>query len=105
MLELPALADFHRRWMALTGRHSVDTLLACRRAMWLWSLTWCAKWRARQSRTRDAQARGEDWSAELSDAALIAHVRDRVDHYLSLATLDHVRREFDALAHALDKDA
>ncbi len=105
VLAPPALADFHRRWMARTGRHSVDTLLACRRAMWLWSLTWCAKWRARQSRARDAQARGEDWSAELSDAALIAHVRDRVDHYLSLATLDHVRREFDALARALNKDA
>ncbi|MDY7115037.1 aminoglycoside phosphotransferase family protein [Halomonas sp. SSL-5] len=105
VLELPALADFHRRWMARTGLHSVDTLLSCRRAMWLWSLTWCAKWRARQSRARDARTRGEDWSAELSDASLIAHVRDRVDHYLTLATIDHVRREFDALDHALKKDA
>ncbi|WP_282038520.1 phosphotransferase family protein [Halomonas alimentaria] len=104
VLELPELADFHRRWMARTGLRSVDTLLACRRAMWLWSLTWCAKWRARQVLARDPRARGEDWSAELSEAALIAHVRDRVDHYLSLDTLDHVRREFDALAHVLQKD-
>ncbi|MFP4263844.1 MAG: phosphotransferase family protein [Halomonas sp.] len=105
VLELPELVDFHRRWMGRTGLRAVESLLACRRAMWLWSLTWCAKWRASQARARDAQARGEDWSAELSDAALVAHVRDRVDHYLSLAAIDHVRREFDALATALEKDA
>ncbi|HSH57375.1 MAG TPA: aminoglycoside phosphotransferase family protein [Halomonas sp.] len=95
------LADFHRRWMARTGIGESDTLLACRRAMWLWSLTWCAKWRASYAQPRDSRVRGEDWSAELSDVALIAHVRDRVDHYLSPAIIDHVRREFDALAATL----
>ncbi|WP_240455671.1 phosphotransferase family protein [Halomonas faecis] len=104
VLSVDQVAAFYRRWMSDTGLVDATTLLACRRAMWLWSLTWCAKWRASHRRSRDAEARGEDWSAELSDAALIAHVRDRVEHYLSLATIDHVRREFDALANALEKD-
>lgn len=101
VLGISDLTDFHRRWMTRTGIGESDTLLACRRAMWLWSLTWCAKWRASHVLTQDARVRGEDWSTELSDAALIAHVRDRVDHYLSPAIIDHVRREFDALAAAL----
>ncbi|MGM0784031.1 MAG: phosphotransferase family protein [Pseudomonadota bacterium] len=104
VLSVDQVAAFYRRWMSDTGLADATTLLACRRAMWLWSLTWCAKWRASHRRSRDAEAHGEDWSAELSDAALIAHVRDRVEHYLSLATIDHVRREFDALANALEKD-
>ncbi|WP_163558708.1 aminoglycoside phosphotransferase family protein [Halomonas sp. NO4] len=99
------VADFYRRWMAISGLDDVATLLTCRRAMWLWSLTWCAKWRASHGRAQDTEAQGEDWSAELSDAALIAHVRDRVDHYLSLPAIKHVQREFDALATTLEKDA
>lgn len=109
VLGIKDLADFHHRWMTRTGINGLNTLLACRRAMWLWSLTWCAKWRASHARARDVQTRGEDWSAELSDDALIAHVRDRVDHYLSPSIIDHVRRESDALAtalsHLLEQDA
>nr|WP_243726441.1 aminoglycoside phosphotransferase family protein [Halomonas ventosae] len=97
------VAAFYRHWMAAMGfTGDTDTLLACRRAMWLWSLTWCAKWRASHLRSRDAQARGEDWSAELSDDALIAHVRDRVDHYLSVDVIEHVQREFRTLEQLLD---
>ncbi|MFY0992089.1 aminoglycoside phosphotransferase family protein [Halomonas sp. C05BenzN] len=96
------VAGFYRCWISATGFDGDPaTLLACRRAMWLWSLTWCAKWRASHRRERDAAARGEDWSAELSDDALIAHVRDRVDHYLSLSTIAHVQQEFRALEDAL----
>ncbi|WP_108445738.1 aminoglycoside phosphotransferase family protein [Halomonas denitrificans] len=88
------VAAFYRHWLEATGlAGEVETLLACRRAMWLWSLTWCAKWRASHRREQDAQRRGEDWSATLSDDALIAHVRERVDHYLSVAAIEHVRRE------------
>ncbi|PRY72606.1 phosphotransferase [Halomonas ventosae] len=96
------VAAFYRHWIAATGVDGdIATLLASRRAMWLWSLTWCAKWRASSLRSRDAQARGEDWSAELSDDALIAHVRDRVDHYLSVAAIEHVRHESRVLAGLL----
>ncbi len=72
-----------------------------RRAMWLWSITWCLKWRAVSGAGAHASADGEDWSAERSDAALVAHVRDRVDHYLDAAVVHHMLAEFDALEAAL----
>lgn len=96
------VADFYRHWIDTMGlADAVETLLACRRAMWLWSLTWCAKWRASHRRARDTEDRGEDWSEELSDDALIAHVRDRVDHYLSVTAIQHVRREHRELQRLL----
>ncbi|CAN5697331.1 hypothetical protein BH11PSE7_BH11PSE7_16600 [soil metagenome] len=71
--------------------------LPLRRAMWLWSLTWCAKWRAVSGLQAGDSPDGEDWSAGRSDALLIAHVRNRVDHYLSPQGVAHVMCEFDAL--------
>lgn len=90
---------FYRRWQSAIGNTpaalspSVETLVACRRATWLWSLTWCAKWRAQHWQRQDVTHRGQDWSAELTDAAVIAHVRDRVEHYLSLPIIEQVHRE------------
>lgn len=101
-LTLEEVADFYRQWRSTAGLATNSaTLLACRRAMWLWSLTWCAKWRAQHGRARDTAAVGEDWSAELSDDALVAHVRDRVDHYLSPTTIDRIRDELQDLTLAL----
>ncbi|WP_445004582.1 phosphotransferase [Halomonas mongoliensis] len=103
VLSLEEVAGFYDRWRSTAGlAGDTASLLACRRAMWLWSLTWCAKWRAQHGRARDAEAAGEDWSAELSDDALVAHVRDRVDHYLAPATIDRVSRELLDLRLALD---
>lgn len=82
----PALALPARAWHA-----------PLRRAMWLWSLTWCAKWRSLALLPPGAVAGGEDWSAAHSEPALVAHVRERVDHYLSTAAIDHVLAELDAL--------
>lgn len=67
------------------------------RAMWLWSLSWCAKWLALSQRAPSASADGEDWSADRSDPALIAHVRERVLHYLSDAGMAAARHGIDAL--------
>jgi hypothetical protein len=65
-----------RRWIA-----------PLRRAMALWSITWCAKWRALSAASPraagDHSDSGEDWSVAMSQDALVAHVRDRVEHYLS----------------------
>lgn len=72
-----------------------------RRAMALWSLTWCAKWRVQSGRGRGEGA--EDWSAELSEAALVAHVHERVDHYLSPAIVARVFDGADTLAQALQR--
>ena len=98
------LVALYRRWqelMAEDGHHSDwSTLITCRRAMWLWSLTWCAKWRAQQRRQVDRQHSGEDWSAQLSDQALITHVADRVDHYLSAPIIRRVADELEELARA-----
>jgi hypothetical protein len=33
---------------------------------------------------------GEDWSAALSEDALVAHVRERVEHYLSREGIERV---------------
>jgi hypothetical protein len=72
-----------------------------RRAMWLWSVTWCAKWRVLSRQQARASSDGEDWSADRSEAALVSHVRDRVDHYLSVAVVERVLHELDALERAL----
>jgi hypothetical protein len=72
-----------------------------RRAMWLWSITWCAKWRALSSASARAGADGEDWSSERSEAALIDHVRERVDHYLSAEVVDMVLDGFDGFERGL----
>ncbi|KPQ25340.1 MAG: Phosphotransferase enzyme family [Halomonas sp. HL-48] len=102
ILSLDEVVDFYRGWQAAMGDSpSAETMVACRRATWLWSLTWCAKWRAQHLRARDARQRGEDWSAELTDPTVIAHVRDRVEHYLSAPVIDRVQDELQRLRATL----
>ncbi|MCW5634608.1 MAG: phosphotransferase [Rubrivivax sp.] len=72
-------------------------LVPLREAMWLWAVTWCAKWRVLSAAPRRAGGDGEDWSAEGSDAALVAHVRSRVDDYLSPRGVARVVEECEAL--------
>jgi hypothetical protein len=73
-------------------------LMPMRRLMWLWSVTWCAKWRVQSAgalRAAKHDARDtEDWSADNSDAALIEHVRGRVDCYLSPEIVTRVREDW-----------
>ena len=78
-------------------------LVPLRRAMWLWSVSWCAKWRVLSAREALNGADGEDWSAERSDAALVRHVRDRVDHYLSPEIVHRVCAEADELEGLLER--
>lgn len=88
-------------WAQAVGGHTAKATHAwhvpLRRAMWLWSVSWCAKWRALSGVAPRAGHDGEDWSAERSDTALVDHVRERVDHYLSTPVVAHMRNEFDAL--------
>lgn len=74
-------------------------LMPMRRLMWLWSVTWCAKWRVQSGTARrgaqQSAADTEDWSAEnTADTALIAHVKDRVDCYLSPEIVARVRLDW-----------
>lgn len=91
---------FYAAWARAAGALANEALawhLPLRRAMWLWSVTWCAKWRVTSGAPARGTAHGEDWSGEHSEAALVAHVRERVDHYLSLAVVSRVRDEFATL--------
>ncbi len=92
---------FYRAWAQHAGgalaQEAAPWHLPLRRAMWLWSITWCAKWRALSGQAGDSTAAGEDWSGDRSSKALVAHVRERVDHYLSPGAVAHVQQEFSAL--------
>ncbi|AEG91466.1 phosphotransferase [Ramlibacter tataouinensis] len=99
------VAGFYRRW-----ERAVDTGLAAaarpwhlplRRAMWLWSITWCCKWRTASAGPRRDPGHGEDWSAANSDEALVRHVRERVDHYLSPQAVASVLDELARLPRML----
>ena len=88
------------RAMGAAGDEAAAWHVPLRRAMWLWSVTWCAKWRVLSRAQSQASSAGEDWSAERSDAALVHHVRERVDHYLSAPVVEWVLHEFNALEPA-----
>lgn len=96
------IAAFYATWLDAVPRDLSDALhrhlLPMRRLMWLWSVTWCAMWRVRSGHSiragKQHAADTEDWSAENSEAALIAHVRDRVDCYLDPEIVDLVQRDW-----------
>ena len=98
VLDRDQTAAFYREWAAAAGPAAGDRtalLELTRRLMWLWSISWCGKWRALSRRARidagRARTNAEDWSAENSDPALVAHVAARVGDYLSAPTVDLVR--------------
>ena len=72
-------------------------LVPLRAAMWLWAVTWCAKWQALSGRQAAPGADGEDWSSQHSQDALVHHVRERVACYLSAYVIAEVDAEFVAL--------
>ena len=91
-----AYATWHRRMGGAAG-DAARWHIPLRKAMWLWSMTWCVKWRVLSRAQTRASGDGEDWSAGHSEAGLVAHVRERVDHYLGLTVVMQVLHGFDAL--------
>lgn len=100
---------FHQTWLdTVPGDLAVATeawLLPLRRMMWLWSVTWCAKWRVESRQAAETAAADnnstENWSADLSEDALVAHVAGRVADYLDPETIPRVRADWqDAQAGA-----
>ncbi len=95
---------FYRAWAVAAGSAAEGAIAwhgALRRAMWLWSVTWCAKWRVLSGNAPDRHASGEDWSVGRSEAALVSHVRERVDHYLSRTLVRQLLDEFEAFDLAM----
>jgi thiamine kinase-like enzyme len=88
-LSLREVAGFYEAWSqridAATAAVARPWHAPLRHAMWLWSLTWCARWHAQY----DARAVDEN--------ALHAHVRERVRHYLSTESVQRVEHELRAL--------
>ena len=104
VLTVDEVVGFYAAWARAVGPMAADAQVwhvPLRRAMWLWSVTWCAKWRALSGASHPARADGEDWSGERSEVALVRHVRERVDHYLSPAVVADVLSGFDVLERGL----
>ena len=100
-LSTAQIARAYEVWLSTAGEMAEPYLVAfvpLRELMWLWSVTWCAKWLTESEKPKHASgAGGEDWSQANSDASLIRHVRSRVDDYLTISTIDRVLDEFNEL--------
>jgi len=100
-LSTAQIARAYEVWISAAGAIAepyLAALVPLRELMWLWSVTWCAKWLTESVKPKHASdAGGEDWSQANSDASLIRHVRSRVDDYLSISTINQVLSEFNEL--------
>lgn len=106
VLGVDEVALFYRRYLAAlaeAGRPDLAAalgpwLVPMRRLLFLRAITWCVKWSVLHRRTgleaKHSAASTEDWSAENSDPALIAHVAGRVADYLTPETLRRMRGEW-----------
>jgi Phosphotransferase enzyme family len=101
-LNLSQLAGFYRDYLGRAAPELAESLrpwlIPLRRITMLRAITWCAKWQVLHRRAglrgKETAASTEDWSAENSDPALIAHVAGRVADYLSPETLRRMRAEW-----------
>ncbi|MBB3066023.1 aminoglycoside phosphotransferase family protein [Limibacillus halophilus] len=106
VLTLAEIAGFYRAYLTqVAALKSMDFavqlepwLIPMRRLLLLRALTWCALWRVehKKAATSDKTSAAEtrDWSADNTDATVIDHVRDRVDHYLSGDTVTMMQSEW-----------
>ena len=101
-LSVEEVAAFYRRYLEIAAPELAAALrpwlVPLRRLLFLRAITWCAKWRVMHRRDRaagkHAAESAEDWSAENTDPATIAHVAGRVADYLSPASLARMRGEW-----------
>ncbi len=104
VLRTAEVIDAYEHWALTLGEaaagEGADWVLT-RAAMWLWSVTWCAKWRVLSQQSRRSTPDGEDWSRTMSEQRLHRHVRGRVDDYLSPQRVAFVADELQALDRAL----
>ena len=102
VLERQDLENFHAAWLhAVPDEFAAAMqpyLVPMRRLMWLWSVTWCAKWkvesRASVVEQKHRAENTEDWAQANNPDDLVNHVRDRVDHYLQGDVINRIRDDF-----------
>ena len=98
VLSQDQVAGFHNAWLSAVpdelAAATTPWLMPLRQMMWLWSVTWCTKWKVQSLEDAGHSPSTENWSAELSDDALIAHVADRVHDYLDPETIAQVRMDW-----------
>lgn len=98
VLSRSEISAFHDAWLNAVpddlAEASGDWLLPLRQMMWLWSVTWCAKWKVQSREEAGVSTSTENWSAELSEDSLVAHVADRVADYLDPDTIARVRTDW-----------
>lgn len=103
-LRVDRIAGFYRDWAMGFGRDAHvyrDWLLPLRRAMWLWSVTWCARWQVLSQLRPSESTDADGWSPGRGAGSLVAHVRDRAAHYLAPNIIGRVRKEFAVLKDLL----
>ncbi|MBD3895704.1 aminoglycoside phosphotransferase family protein [Halomonas sp. ML-15] len=108
VLDSDAILAAYDAWeqaMGDAGRAYRPWHMPLRRAMWLWSVTWCAKWQVTSGAPPLDASRGQDWSRQLNSGTLNAHVQERVAHYLSAPVVETMAEEFHTLASAFGDDA
>lgn len=101
-LSIDDVASYYRRYLETVPADLAERLrpwmIPLRRITMLRAITWCAKWRVLQARSRTEEkhkaASTEDWSAENNTTELVAHVAGRVDEYLQANTLRRMRAEW-----------
>ena len=106
-LTLADVSGFYRAWEDAAGSARAAAqrpwFVPLRRAMWLWSVTWCASWRVTSAQP-PAPSDTSDLTSR-SDDALLRHVAGRVDSYLSAPVVRAVCAEADALDAAFAPEA
>ncbi len=111
ILSVAQVAHFYSTWIAALNKHSAAQtndrsdepwFVVLRRAMWLWSISWCLKWQTASGMSATPISHeGEDWSEARSDPQLVEHVRERVAHYLSPAAIEFFENEANELEQLL----
>ena len=81
---------FYQDWLEKMPRNfalaSLPILLILRKLMWLWAVTWSAKWLVQSKKTKQEE-QGQNWSAELSEKELVDTVAINVQDYLQEETI------------------
>ncbi|MGO1118907.1 aminoglycoside phosphotransferase [Rhodovibrionaceae bacterium A322] len=98
------VGTFYRHYLSLLpddlARDLRPWLLPLRRLLWLRAMTWCAFWQVNHRKAAKDEAEralsAQDWSADKTDSKLIAHVAERVTHYLSPDILKLMQQDWAA---------